>query len=310
MSRINVIFLVAFVGALVWVFLFNPEGVERIQRGALKVFRPSIEASTNLEETVKGFGEPKLSASELKELLDEAQRERDQLRLEVLKLDELFEENRALRSALNYSENSPLRLVPSQVIGRKPSTWYNTMVIDKGKADGIVPDSPVIVPVGDYAGLVGKISEVRNDNTSVIILATDEMCQVAARIEGTAEQGIISGQRGALQIQPDLHLRYLPKNATAKEGSKIISSGAGDLFPENLLLGEVKEFKVGAIDSEATVVPAVDFNKLKNVFVILPEKIEVEGEGGDPDTGAESPKPPDSNTGSPVKATTQVTNSG
>ncbi len=276
MSRINIVFLVAFVGALVWVFLLKPDSLQTIQRGALSVFRPSIEASTNLEESIENFGDKNFSKAELLNLKRTAELERDKLRLEVLKLDELIEENNALRSALNYVQNAPLKLVPSQVIGRKPSSWYNTMIIDKGAADGIETDSPVIVPVGDYAGLVGKVSEVRNDNTSMIILLTDEMCQVSARVEGTADQGILSGQRGSLRVLPDLQLKYLPKNAVVKEGGRIISSGAGDLFPENLLLGEVSEFKIGAIDAEAIVKPAVNFDMLKNVFVILPENSEKE----------------------------------
>lgn len=292
MSRINIAFLVAFVGALVWIFLLSPNSLDRIQRGALSTFRPTIEASTELEEAIENFGDQKYTKTDLRKMLTDAELQRDKLQLEVLKLDESLEENNALRSALNYVKNAPLKLVPAQVIARKPSTWYNTLIIDKGALDKIETDSPVIVPVGDYAGLVGKVSEVRNDNTAVIILLTDEMCQVSARIEGTADQGIIAGQRGSLKIQPnlslplefapelkdafqaqpDLLLKYLPKIAASTKDRNIISSGAGDLFPENLLLGKVIDFKLGAIDAEAIVKPAVDFSKLKNVFVVLPEK--------------------------------------
>ncbi|MCB1229245.1 MAG: rod shape-determining protein MreC [Verrucomicrobiae bacterium] len=271
MSRINVIVLIVFVGLLVWVFLFGQSTVSKIQRGAQEVFGPVISGANRVEETVSGFGKETLSAVELRAKLDEVSRERDRLRLEVLKVDELVQENNDLRQALNYVERSPLKLVPARVISRKPSNWYNTLVIDKGHAAAIAPDSPVIVPVGERAGLVGKISEVIGNDSSVVILLSDEVCQVSARIEGTTEQGILSGQRGALSIMPDLKLNYLSKDAVAPNGRLVITSGAGGLFPENLLLGRVKEFTPGAIAGEATVEAAVNFDVLENVFVILTE---------------------------------------
>lgn len=271
MSRINIIVLIGFVGLLVWIFLFGQSTVANIQRGAQEFFGPVISGANRVEETVSGFGKETLTAVEMRARLEEAERDRDRLRLEAMKLDELVEENNALRQALNYVERSPLKLVPARVISRKPSNWYNTLVIDKGHAAAIAPDSPVIVPVGERAGLVGKVSEVVGDDSSIVILLSDEVCQVSARIEGTTEQGILSGQRGALSIMPDLHLRYLSKDAVAPVGRLVITSGAGGLFPENLLLGRVKEFVPGAINGEAVVEAAVNFDVLKNVFVILPE---------------------------------------
>lgn len=271
MSRVNVIVLIGFVGLLIWVFLFGQDTVARIQRGAQSAFNPVISGANKVEEVVTGLGKETLSVVELSARLEAAELERDRLRLEVLRLDELVAENDALRRALNYVENSPLKLVPARVISRKPSNWYNTLVIDKGRAANVAPDSPVIVPIGDQAGLVGKVSEVVGDDSSVVILLSDEVCKVSARIEGTAEQGILSGQRGALRVMPDLNLGYLSKDAVVPEGRLVITSGAGGLFPGNLLLGRVKTFTSGPLTGEATVEPAVNFDVLTNVFVILPE---------------------------------------
>jgi rod shape-determining protein MreC len=287
MSRINIIVLIGFVGLLVWVFLFGQGTVSRIQRGAQSAFNPVITGANKVEEVVTGLGKETLSAVDLKARLEETELERDRLRLEVLRLDEIAEENNALRRALNYVENSPLKLVPARVISRKPSNWYNTLVIDKGRAANIAPDSPVIVPIGDHAGLVGKVSEVVGDDSAVVILLSDEVCQVSARIEGTAEQGILSGQRGALRVMPDLKLGYLSKDAAAPPGRLVITSGAGGLFPGNLLLGRVKTFTPGAITGEATVEPAVNFDVLTNVFVILPEpanQVDGKEDEGKPDS--------------------------
>jgi rod shape-determining protein MreC len=270
MSRLNIIFLITFVGLLIWITLFQPSAVGRIQRGAMVALRPFMKASNELDGGINALGSESPSPAQLREKLSAVEQDRNRLKLEVIQLDELLSENNQLRSALQYREKSPLSLVATRVISRKPSHWYNTLVIDKGSSAGIVVDSPVIIPMGDEAGLVGKISEVIGPDSAVVLLLTDEMCQVSAKLENSQEQGILNGQRGALRTLPNLKLRYLSKEAVAIPGQKIISSGTGELFPANLILGEVISLSIGIIDAEAVVKPLVNFEDLVDVFVILP----------------------------------------
>ena len=291
MSRLNVILLMVFVGLLVWITMFDSTVVERIQRGAMSIFGPSIESSEKLSSVTEVVEENELTISEMKAKLTSLESERDSLRLEVLQLDEIIEENNDLRKALQYKERAPLSLVPARILSRKPSNWYNTVIIDKGIKEGVVQDSPVIVSLDEKAALVGKVSEVLGDHTAVVLLLTDEMCQVSAKLENTKEEGIITGQRGTLRTKPNLKLRYLSKEIEAKPGHRVVSSGAGELFPPNLILGEVVRLKVGVIDAEAVVKPSIDFDSIKDIFVvILDQKADgaVDGEdsgGGDKEEG-------------------------
>lgn len=276
MSRLNIIALIVFAGLLIWITLFQPEAVSRIQSGAMVVFEPFMKASTRLESGVETVGTEAFSPVQLQSLVADLERERDRLKLEVIQLDEIVRENNELRRALQYVEKAPLEVVAARVINRKPSNWYNTLIIDKGRSHGVRVDSPVIVPVGDAAGLVGKVSEVIGENSALVLLLTDEMCQVSAKLQNSQEQGILGGQRGALRTMPNLKLRYLSKEAEAAAGRKVVSSGAGGLFPPDLLLGEVLSFEVGVIDAEATVKPGVNFDELTDVFVVLPVMVEEE----------------------------------
>ncbi|HRQ87761.1 MAG TPA: rod shape-determining protein MreC [Bacteroidia bacterium] len=291
MSRLNLIFLIAFVGVLIWITLFQPDVVSVIQRGAMVAARPFMKASDRLETSVEDLGGESVSASELRERLTAAERERDRLKLEVIQLDDLVEENNQLRRALQYREKSPFSLVAVRVISRKTSQWYSTVVIDKGSNAGIAVDNPVVVPIGEEAGLVGKVSEVIGPDSAVVLLLTDEMCQVSAKLQNTQDEGILSGQRGALRSLPDLRLRYLPKEVEAAPGAKVFSSGTGELFPPNLLLGEVASLSYGVIDSEAVVKPAVSFEELGDVFVILPNQGDPR-EAGDAEAGERPPANP------------------
>lgn len=267
MSRINIITLIVFGTVLIWIFMFSPETVQVVQRGALAVFSPLMSSSEKIETAIDEFGDDGRSPRELRKRLDVLERESALLRLENERLHDLTEENRTLRQALNYVENSPLSLVSARVINRKGPTWYHTLIIDQGSRANITVDSPVIVPVENEAALVGRVAQVAEDS-SVVILLSDEVCQVSARVIGTTEQGILSGQRGALNSAPELKLRYISKDASIAPGDTVISSGVGGVFPGNLLLGEIKEFSRGAITGEAVVISKIDFALLKNVFVV------------------------------------------
>jgi hypothetical protein len=116
-------------------------------------------------------------------------------------------------------------------------------------------------------GLVGKTATPESHTTKVILL-TDKRCGVSTKVEGTLEQGILAGERAAQAVPPQLHLRFLSRNAKINIGSKVYSSGVGGLFPADLLLGRVKQFISGDVSGEAIVEPAVDFSTLDLVFVI------------------------------------------
>jgi rod shape-determining protein MreC len=288
MSRLNIILLIVFVAALITITLSSPQTVARIQNGAMTVFSPFMRASNQLESGVETVGTESLSPAQLREMVDELERERNRLKLEVIQLDEIVRENNQLRRALQYVNKAPLSLVAARVISRKPSTWYNTMIINKGKAHGIEVDNPVIVPVGEDAGLVGKVSEVVGDNSAIILLLTDEMCQVSAKLQNSQEQGILNGQRGALRTMPNLRLRYLSREAEVAPGRKVVSSGVGGLFPPDLVLGEVFSVEIGALDAEVTVNPSVNFEELIDIFVVLPvrdpeDEADMQSESGDVD---------------------------
>jgi len=137
------------------------------------------------------------------------------------------------------------------------------MIIDKGLLDGLATDSPVI----SAAGLIGKTGKMA-DHMAEIILLTDEMCRVSAKVEGTREQGIIYGQRAGLDMRPDLRLRFLNKNTLINPGANVLSTGEGGVFPAGLLIGRVKRFENRDLSGEAIVEPAVDFSLLEYVFVV------------------------------------------
>jgi rod shape-determining protein MreC len=264
MKTLNIIAVLIFIAGGAAVMLLDTDVTRSIQGKVMGAFSPFIYTSSSMTITAKEVMTPDVDPREL-------MRENERLRTEVQKLrittqrhDELLAENNNLRRLIGYRENSPFKnIVAAHVLKRSASTWWNTMVIDKGENDGIHVDYPVITDVG----LVGKVTRVAPQMSEVTLL-TDETCQVAATIEGTRERGILSGQRAGIEIRPDLRLRFLEQNAPIAVGAAVYSTGDGRVFPPGVLLGKVKRFERGEISGEAIVESAVDFSLLEDVFIL------------------------------------------
>jgi rod shape-determining protein MreC len=304
MKKTNLISLIVFVVILVWVFTLKNETIRAIQAkflGFFGVVHETAAAVTFSDDLING--EP-IDATTIAQRYDEAElserysqllHELFNLRAWESQIDILREENVELKRSLNFVELREAQqrtLIAARVINRASGSWWRTVTIDKGAADGVVLNSPVETPVAvDRTGavegaLVGKVTVV-GERESMVVLATDEECHVAAYVHGVfAEsskglqrvQGILSGAPGAGTTVPHLVLKNLPKEADrfgVKAGAKVYSAGittseSQGVFPPGLILGYVKEFEVREIDAEARVTPAIDFNTLSHVFVLVP----------------------------------------
>ena len=127
--------------------------------------------------------------------------------------------------ALNYRERSIFKLVPAEIMTRDASTWWRTVTINRGKEDGIEGDMPVVTD----EGLVGKTTTV-SENISVVLLVSDENCKVAASVEGTREQGIVSGERVVGALTPLLEPEFSFEAGQPAAGSKSLHLGRGRRF--------------------------------------------------------------------------------
>jgi rod shape-determining protein MreC len=263
MKKLNILALLLFIASVVALFTLNTPTTRRIQERTMSLLSPFIHSSASVQKTVSGVMASNLDPRELHRENEGLKLEVDRLRIVSQKYAQVLDENNKLRELIEFKQASPFKMSAARVIKRVSSTWWNTMIIDKGSLDGIGTDSPVITAVG----LVGKTGKLAPHMAEVILL-TDEMCRVSARIEGSLEQGIIAGERAGLDLRPDLRLRFLNRNALITPGANVISSGEGGVFPKDLLIGRVKRFEKKDISGEAVVEPAVDFSNIEHVFVV------------------------------------------
>ena len=263
MKPLTLVALLLFLAGTAFALTRSEAAVRKIQRTYYGLIGPAVKGGTKLSDTAKALTHEFDHSAELELKLQAAEAERDRLAILATRVRQLETENNTLRAVLEFKEQTAFDVVASQVIRRNPANWWQEIIIDKGEDAEIGQDAPVL----NAEGLVGKVEQSGNA-LSTIILLTDEQCQVAAKVEGTHEVGILSGRRGQLEGTPLLSLRFLSKDAPVRPGMRVFTSGAGGVFPPNILLGTVDSLFPGAADSEARVRPSVDFENLDVVFVV------------------------------------------
>ena len=176
-------------------------------------------------------------------------------------LNELELSDARLRSLLKFKNKMTHQVLAAEVIGKDPSLWFKTIMIDKGTNDGIKQGMTVVVP----EGIVGQAIDVAADYSKVLLII-DPNSAVDALVQRTRARGIIKGQSGGQCL-----FKYVLRKHEVQVGDRVVSTGLDGIFPKGLALGHVSGVvrRGAGIFQEVTVTPFVDFEKLEEVLVVL-----------------------------------------
>jgi rod shape-determining protein MreC len=168
--------------------------------------------------------------------------------------------NARLRELLGLNERYKPTLIAAQVIGKDPSPWFQSMLVDKGVRDGVKKGSSVITS----QGIVGLVIEVTS-RYSKVMLITDPNSAVDALIQRSRARGIIKGGTSGYCV-----LSYVLGKHEVAIGDTVISSGMDGVFPKGFPLGHITSVSQdeSEIFQDVTVTPFVDFERLEEVLII------------------------------------------
>jgi rod shape-determining protein MreC len=148
----------------------------------------------------------------------------------------------------------------AHVIGRDPTNWYQSLLIDRGERDNIRPDMGVVVP----DGVIGRVVKVM-PKSAVVLLISDRNSVLPGLAQRSRDEGLIEGIGGG-----QLRMKYLSNLADVQVGDLVVTSGLVGIFPKGLRIGTVTavERTPDAISQQAVLAPAVDLSKLEEVIVL------------------------------------------
>lgn len=265
MKPLHLLILGAAVAVAAVFLAFSPARMRAWQSRFLDVSTPAMQAGAAINDRISKLNKGLKTLDELEAENAALAAQNNELRASAQLLEDLAEENRRLRDTLGYRERSAFKLVPAQVLGRDSANWWSSVKINRGFRDEVDTAQPVLTA----DGLVGRTTTVAKD-VSMVMLLTDVNCQVAAAIEGTGEQGILSPQRVSGEGgTPTLAVNFLRRDAEIKPGMKVLTAGvSGGVFPAGIMLGTVKEFRTRELDGQAVIEPAADLSRLEDIFVV------------------------------------------
>jgi rod shape-determining protein MreC len=230
--------------------------VSPIQEGANKALKPIRDAFSWVGDTVH-------AKSQRDQLLKQTDRLRQQLVTDQ-------EEKRSYHQLLALYHVDQLSLgqyrpVTATVMFKSPNFWYLTVTIDKGEADGVRRNDPVV----NGEGLVGKVAQVA-PNASVVDLITDSTMGVSARIGTSTATGLVQPKVGDPKA---LLLQYLPPTAKANAGEYVVTSGTvsapdESLYPPGIPIGQVSSVNEESAFKSVNVRPLADLQDLDLVQVL------------------------------------------
>lgn len=190
--------------------------------------------------------------------------ENEKLRLTLQNRKNADAELTQLKDVLDLAGKAQYKVVSAKVISQGSSTSFtNTITIDAGSNSGIRPNMTVI----SGFGLVGVV-KIAYPNSALVELACDPSFKVGARIAGSQQIGILSGQGSRRSL-----LQLLDNTTTVKVGDVILARGSsnGRPFVPGVPIGQVTSVdnSASAVTQTAEVKFYVNFSTLAVVSVVL-----------------------------------------
>jgi len=215
--------------------------------------------------------------SQIRMLLEENQelkRQVDELTIENTMLQQDKYELNNLRELYKLEdEYSEYEKVGARIIAWDGGNWFHSFTINKGEEDGLEVDMNVMAG----SGLVGRIVAVGKNWAKVTSIINDNS-NVSGMVLSTSDNLIVSGD---LELMSQGLIRFeqlVDSDNQVVEGDKIVTSNISDKYLPGILIGYIStmEMESNNLTKSGYVTPAVDFQHLEEVLIILNKKQSLE----------------------------------
>lgn len=219
-----------------------------------------------LKTSVNGFF---LYFTEFNSLKEENETLKEKIKsMEKLEIEnaELAEENENLYKYYDLKrEHTDFKLCYAEIIAREADNYLSVITVNRGSFHGI-EKGMTAVSGGD--NLVGIVSEVDylSSKITLFIKAGTSIGAYVKRTKGTGfAEGDFKYEKDSLAI-----FSSKPKNSKIRENDIILTSGIGDQYPGNLVIGEVIETSPNANTQtlDGIIKPAADLDNITDVMII------------------------------------------
>ncbi len=202
-----------------------------------------------------------LNLINLRNAYEKSQNQLAEIQTANLRLHDIQKENDRLRKLLDFKTQSQRPLVAGLVLSHDFLDNRHTLLINRGRKDGLQLFNGVITP----DGVVGYVSSLYPKQARIIILH-DRYAVVDSLVERTRARAISEGA-GPNKLKL-LNLKFYDD---VRVGDNIVTSGFDPNFPKGIPLGVVTQVKPDpkGVSQIVQLKPLIQSHKIEEVFIIL-----------------------------------------
>lgn len=158
-----------------------------------------------------------------------------------------------------------ITLQPARVITNSVLRRNNFITIDRGEADGILPEMGVICGTG-IVGIVYMTSR----HYAIVQPLLNSRSNISCRLRGSSYFGYLRWEGGSPLYAV---LDDIPRHARFKVGDAVETSGFSSVFPAGIFVGKISaiENSSDGLSYRLKVHLSTDFSRLQNVLVVTQE---------------------------------------
>lgn len=231
--------------------------------GAVAV--PFKQATAGISQKFSAFKDKTVDIDNIIAENEQLKEENRQLKEKQIDYDKIKLENREYKKFLGIKEDNPeFQVTSASVIGRDGLDKFYSFTIDAGENDDISTNDVVM----SSEGVVGVVVETGPNFARVSTILSPSV-NVACFVSSTRDTGVVNGD-SAISDEGKTIIKYLPKNTKAEKGDIISTTGMGEVFPADLIIGTIESIEDDTSGNYkyAVVKPAADIAGVKTVFII------------------------------------------
>lgn len=238
----------------------DPSGTMLFRRWVMAAGAPVLNGSAGVSRAFSNLWTGYLWLHGTKEENARLQENIRQLTLLNSSLAQAQEENQRLRRLLGFTAGSPYQTLGARVTGRAPNYLSNTLYLDRGSADGVRGDCPVV----SESGIIGRTILVTRSSCQVQLIINGDS-SVGVMIDRTRAPGVARGTENAL-----LDMNYVSNTEEVNVDDVVLTSGLDGIFPKGLPVGRVVDSQKGKTGfRNIKVEPSADMIRIEEVLILI-----------------------------------------
>ena len=191
----------------------------------------------------------------------------EELKLKIASNEGLQAENDRLKALLNLKDESKYKVLTARIIGRDPSFWFDSVIINQGSLNGVKLNMPVVA----NGGLVGRVTAVGPLTSQVDLITRDKsgLGAVIGEITASNALGVVTGS----SKRDVLEMKYVAGSTDVQNGQAVFTTGQDGIYPAGLKVGEIVQIVSGSATTphQIFIEPAANLDAIQEVGVLLYE---------------------------------------